>query len=84
MKNPNGYGSVFKLSGNRRKPYTIRVTVNIKDGKQKYKYLSYHTTRKEATRELSEQGKSPLLKALFISLLEAPYLSLFSDLDSSI
>lgn len=25
-KNPNGYGTVYKLSGNRRKPYYVRVT----------------------------------------------------------
>ena len=27
MKNPNGYGSVTKLSGNRRKPFWVRKTV---------------------------------------------------------
>lgn len=27
MKLPNGYGSVTKLSGNRRKPYLARVTL---------------------------------------------------------
>jgi len=26
MKMPNGYGSVYKLSGNRRKPWAARVT----------------------------------------------------------
>ena len=26
MKLPNGYGSVYKLSGNRRKPWAARVT----------------------------------------------------------
>ena len=26
MKNPNGYGSVVKLSGNRRKPFCARKT----------------------------------------------------------
>lgn len=25
-RNPNGYGSVTKLSGNRRKPYAVRVS----------------------------------------------------------
>ena len=31
MKNPNGYGSVFKLTGNRRKPWCARVTVGWTD-----------------------------------------------------
>ena len=27
MRNPNGYGTIYKLSGNRRKPFIVRVTV---------------------------------------------------------
>lgn len=30
MRNPNGYGTVYKLSGNRRKPFIARVTVGWK------------------------------------------------------
>ena len=26
MKNPNGYGGISKLPGNRRKPYRVRLT----------------------------------------------------------
>ena len=33
MKMPNGYGSITKLSGSRRRPYAVRRTV---DGRQKY------------------------------------------------
>ena len=29
MRNPNGYGSVVKLSGNRRKQFAIRITVGF-------------------------------------------------------
>ena len=32
MKKPNGYGSIKKLSGNRRRPFVFVVSV---DGKQK-------------------------------------------------
>lgn len=32
MKLPNGYGTVYKLSGNRRRPYVVKKTI---DGKQK-------------------------------------------------
>ena len=29
MKNPNGFGSVTKLSGRRRKPWVAKVTVGF-------------------------------------------------------
>lgn len=32
MRKPNGYGSIKKMSGNRRRPFVFVVT---KDGKQK-------------------------------------------------
>lgn len=58
MRNPNGYGSVVKLSGKRRKPFAARVTIDWKIGEdkvtQKYKYLGYYSTRKEATIALAE------------------------------
>lgn len=31
MKNPNGYGTVVKLSGNRRKPYAVRKTLGFNE-----------------------------------------------------
>lgn len=54
MKMPNGYGSVYKLSGNRRKPWAARVTdgwindTKTKKSKQKYKFIGFYETRKEA------------------------------------
>lgn len=60
MKNPNGYGSVFKLSGNRRKPWAVRVTTGWTDeGKQKFTYLGYYKTRKEAVIELAKYNDQP-------------------------
>ena len=60
MLNPNGYGSVFKLSGNRRKPFAVRITQGYtNDGKQIYKYLSYHATRKEAMQALASYNANP-------------------------
>lgn len=54
MRNPNGYESVFKLSGNRRKPFAVRITQGYTgDGKQIYKYLSYHITRRETMQALA-------------------------------
>ena len=60
MRNPNNYGSVFKLSGNRRKPWAVRVTTGwSKDYKQQYKYLGYYTTRKDAMQALAEYNANP-------------------------
>ena len=70
MRNPNGYGSVFKLSGNRRKPFAVRITKEWTDeGKRIYKYLSYHITRKEAMQALASYnaGLGNILKAQKLS-----------------
>lgn len=57
MKNPNGYGSVYKLPGRRRKPWAVRKTDtwDIGDGKakQKYIYIGYYASRKEAIEALA-------------------------------
>ena len=48
MKNPNGYGSVVKLSGNRRKPYVVRKTIGWNEkGYPIYSVVGYCRTREE-------------------------------------
>lgn len=60
VKNPNGYGSVFKLSGNRRKPFGVRVTVGWdENGKQLYKYVGYYVSRQDAMIALADYNKNP-------------------------
>ena len=60
MRNPNGYGSVFKLSGNRRKPFAVRITRGCsEEGKRIYKYLSYHATRRDAMQALAAYNVNP-------------------------
>lgn len=60
MKNPNGYGCVFKLSGNRRKPYGIRITVGWdENNKQLYRYLGYYKERTDAMIALADYNKNP-------------------------
>lgn len=59
MRLPNGYGSVIKLGGKRRKPYAVRITVDYKQNDsgeyvQKYKYLEYFEKSKEAYAYLAE------------------------------
>lgn len=51
MKLPNGYGSVHKLKGKRRKPWRVRITdgfvYDLVEDKQvqKYKTLGYYETK---------------------------------------
>src|SRR5699024_6041804 len=61
MKLPNGYGSIFKLSGNRRKPFAVRITTGWSDkGKQEYEYLGYYESRRKAMIALDECNDNPL------------------------
>lgn len=60
MKNPNGYGSVFKLAGNRRKPWCARITVGWTDeGKQQYKNIGYYEERSDAMIALAQYNNDP-------------------------
>ena len=65
MKLPNGYVSVTKLSGNRRKPYLARVTLgwitNEQTGKttQNRVPIGTYKTKKEALQALAEYGANP-------------------------
>ena len=60
MRNPNGYGSVIRLRGKRRKPFAVRVTTHWDDnGKQRYKYLGYYKTQKEANQQLFYYNEHP-------------------------
>lgn len=56
----NGVGSVYKLSGDRRKPWTARKTVGWNEkGQPKYKYIGYYRTKAEALNALMDYNKSP-------------------------
>jgi len=60
MKNPNGYGSVVKLSGNRRRPFGVRKTIGWNEKKQPiYEWIGYCKTREEGNILLAEYNKSP-------------------------
>ena len=65
MKLPNNYGSIVKLSGNRRKPYAVRVTQGWKHNAkndtytQVKKYIGYGSTRAEALEILAEYNRNP-------------------------
>ncbi|MFI3236777.1 MAG: site-specific integrase [Lachnospiraceae bacterium] len=64
MKLPNGYGSVYKMPGNRRKPWAVRITVARipqKNGgtRWKYKYLGYYDTQADALNALAHYNQNP-------------------------
>lgn len=50
MRTPNGFGSVYKLSGKRRKPWCVRVTEewNKETSHQKRIFLGTFKTKEEA------------------------------------
>ena len=60
MKRANGTGTITKLTGNRRNPYAVKITLGYTDeGKLRYKYLSYHRTRREAENALAAYIQDP-------------------------
>lgn len=59
MRNPNGYGGVSKLPGNRRRPWRARITTSMTGGRQQYATLGYYATREEALIALAEYNKHP-------------------------
>ena len=63
MRNPNGYGSITKLSGKRRNPYVVRIACKYStDGKTLKEHrpvLGYYHTRAEALKALSDYNKDP-------------------------
>ncbi|WKS98289.1 hypothetical protein [Gallibacterium anatis] len=54
MRLPNGYGSVFKLSGKRRKPFIARKTIGYNENKRQiYHNIGYFATKEDALKALS-------------------------------
>lgn len=64
MKLPNGYGSVYKLPGNRRKPWAVRIVASRSESPDgtphfKYKYLGYYETKEKALIALAQFNAHP-------------------------
>ena len=56
----NGEGGIIHLSGKRKRPYAVRITVGkSKNGRQIFKYLSYHTKISDARASLREYLVNP-------------------------
>ena len=72
MKLPNGFGSVYKLKGNLRRPWVARKTVGWNEkGQPKYIFIGYFPTRKEALDELSKYNAKPYDKRTTFGECEA-------------
>jgi integrase len=64
MRLPNGYGSVYKLSGNRRKPWIARKSKVIDDGelekgKQIFETIGTYETKQKALQALAKYNEDP-------------------------
>jgi integrase len=60
IKNPNNYGSVYKQSGKRRKPYVARITIGWDENKKQIrKVIGYYETRALAMQALADYNKNP-------------------------
>ena len=60
MKRANGSGSVVKLSGNRRRPYMVRVSARDEYGHIVQRALSYHEKAADAQAALDEYNRNRL------------------------
>ena len=74
-RNPNGYGSVVRLGGSRRKPFAVRRTVGYDDRAFPiYQIIGYYATRSDAMMALAEYNHDPydidLSKCTFAELYE--------------
>lgn len=58
-RNPNGYGCVTKLSGNRSKPYVVRVTIYDEEGHAKQTPIGYAETEEKANILLAQYNNNP-------------------------
>lgn len=65
MRNPNGFGSVSKLSGKRRRPWIARVTTGTETDFEQHKSkqirqtVGYFATKKEALEALAKFNDNP-------------------------
>ena len=60
MRNPNGYGSVYKLSGNRRNPWAARKTTGkTEKGWPVYTFIGFYKSKREAADALAKFNANP-------------------------
>jgi len=71
MRYPNGYGTIYKLSGNRRKPWIAQKTVGYDaDKKRVYYTIGYYKSRTEAVKALVKYNDNPIGERGDITLVD--------------
>lgn len=58
-RNPNGYGCVTKLKGNRSRPWCVKVTIYDEEGHARQKPVGYAETEEQANILLAEYNNNP-------------------------
>ena len=58
-RNPNGYGCVTKLKGNRSRPWVAKVTIYDEHGHAKQSPIGYAETEEKANILLAEYNNNP-------------------------
>lgn len=87
MRLPNGYGSVYKLSGNRRNPWVAAKTdgydITEEKLKRRYHIIGYYPTRAKALQALADFNDNPydieLSKVTFAEIYQKWYADEFND-----
>lgn len=67
MRNPNNYGTVYKLPGARRRPWCARKTTGKENGRLVYTYIGYYATKREAVEALAAFNRAPYDKKMALS-----------------
>lgn len=75
MRLPNGYGSIVKLTGNRRRPFMVRKTIGYKNNRQIYSVLGYYPTRDDALIALAHYNQQdvPVVGITLAKVFQAWY-----------
>ena len=71
LRNPNGFGSVYKLSGRRRRPWVAVVTTGwTENGKQLRQIVGYFETKQKGLDALALHRISPVSPKIDLTLSE--------------
>ena len=71
MRLPNGFGTCYKLKGNRRKPWVAQAFVGRTDkGRSIYDIVGYYETKKEGIEAIALRKHNPIAPKSKMTLLE--------------
>lgn len=71
MRLPNGFGTCYKLPGNRRKPWIARVfKARDNNGRSNYETVGYFETKKDGIEAITLRKHNPITPKAAMTLLE--------------